>query len=153
MPCAKDGRFQLSQTRFKALKHKSNYLLEILRELLEDPNTLRLKLAREEVALPVLLAHLRPLLVVVHEEPKVLIRNVDIGVPAEPPVLLLRLLSAREPMAVDLVLDLCGRVRHVDARVGVRRAHLRLGALERREELGVDQCGLWVLELRGDVAR
>lgn len=56
-------------------------------------------------------------------------------------------------MLVDLVLDLRGGVAHEDTRVRVRRAHLRLRALERGEELRVEQCGLLVLELRGDVAR
>ena len=56
-------------------------------------------------------------------------------------------------MLVDLILDLRGRVAHVNARVEVRRAHLRLRALQRREELGVQERGLRVLELRGDVAR
>ena len=56
-------------------------------------------------------------------------------------------------MLVDLVLDLRGGIVHVDARVDVGRAHLRLRALERGEELGVDERGLRVLELDGDVAR
>ena len=99
------------------------------------------------------LAHALPLLVVIQEEPEVLIRDVHIRVPTEPPVLLDRLLSAREAVLVDLVLDLRGRVVHVYARVHVRRAHLRLRALERGEELGVQQRGLRVLELHGDVAR
>lgn len=99
------------------------------------------------------LSQLLPLLVVLQEEPEVLVRDVDVRVPAQPSVLLLRLLPAREPVPVDLVLDLVRRVRHVDARVLVRRAHLRLRALQRREELGVDQRRLGVLELHRDVPR
>ena len=63
------------------------------------------------------------------------------------------LLATREAVLVDLVLDLRRRVGHVDARVRVRRAHLRLRALQRREELGVQQCRLRVLQLRRDVSR
>ena len=68
-------------------------------------------------------------------------------------MLLLRLLPTREAMLVDLVLDLVRGVVHVYARVDVRRAHLRLRPLQRGEELGVDERGLGVLELDGDVAR
>ena len=63
------------------------------------------------------------------------------------------LLPAREPVLVDLVLDLVRGIVHEYARVDVRRAHLRLWALQRGEELGVDERGLGVLELDGDVAR
>ena len=55
-------------------------------------------------------------------------------------------------MPVDLVFDLPGCVAHEDARVDVRCAHLRLRALQRGEELGVEERGLGVLELDGDVA-
>ena len=55
-------------------------------------------------------------------------------------------------MTVDLVLDLRGCVAHEDTRVDIRRAHLRLRALKRGEELGVEERGLGVLELDGDVA-
>jgi hypothetical protein len=68
-------------------------------------------------------------------------------------VLLLRLLSAGEAVLVDLVLDLVRRVRHVDRAVRVARAHLRLRALQRGEELGVHERGLRVLELLRDVTR
>ena len=63
------------------------------------------------------------------------------------------LLAARKAVLVDLVLDLVGRVVHVNAGVRVRRAHLRLRALQCGEKFGVQQRGLRVLELHGDVAR
>lgn len=97
--------------------------------------------------------HVRPFLVVIKEESQVLVRNVHIRVSAQLPVQLLSLLAAREPVLVDLVLDLVRRVRHEYTRVRVRRAHLRLRALQRGEELGVDQRRLRVLELRRDVPR
>lgn len=56
-------------------------------------------------------------------------------------------------MPIDLVLDLRGGVAHVDRRVRVARTHLRLRALERGEELRVQQRRLGVLELLRDVAR
>ena len=50
-------------------------------------------------------------------------------------------------MFVDLVFDLIGCICHVDGRVGIRSGHLRLGPLKRREEFGVNERGLGVLEL------
>lgn len=44
-------------------------------------------------------------------------------------MLFLCLLPARESVFVDLVLNLVRRIRHVNARIRVRRAHLRLRAL------------------------
>ena len=55
-------------------------------------------------------------------------------------------------MFIDLILDLIRRIAHEDTRVRVGRAHFRLRALERREELGVDQGRFGVFELDGDVA-
>lgn len=52
-------------------------------------------------------------------------------------MLLLRLSPTRESMLVDLILDLVLRVRHVNARVRIARAHLAKWALKRRDELGV----------------
>ena len=43
----------------------------------------------------------------------------------------------------DLGLDHLGRVRHVDGGRGVGGRHLALGARQRREELRVDQRGLF----------
>jgi hypothetical protein len=56
-------------------------------------------------------------------------------------------------MPVDLVLDLIQSVGHEDARIGVRRAHLRLRALQSREKLGVHESRFRVLELLSDVSR
>lgn len=66
---------------------------------------------------------------------------------------LFRLLPAREPVLVDLILDLVRRVGHVYTRVQVRRAHLGLWALQCGEELGVDEGGFRVFELDGNVSR
>lgn len=55
-------------------------------------------------------------------------------------------------MAIDLILDLRRGIIHVDTRIDVRCAHFRLWALERGEELGVDQRRLRVFELGGDIA-
>ena len=51
----------------------------------------------------------------------------------------LRFLPAAEAMLVYLVFDLVRSVGHEDARIYVRGAHFRLGALKGGEELGVDQ--------------
>ena len=67
-------------------------------------------------------------------------------------MLLLRLLSSREAVFIDLILDLIRRIAHEDTRVRIGRAHFRLWALEGREELGVDQGRFGVFELDGDVA-
>jgi len=55
-------------------------------------------------------------------------------------------------MFVDLVFDLIGLVRHEYAAIGVACAHFGLGTLKSREEFGVDQSWLGVLELWGNVA-
>ena len=55
-------------------------------------------------------------------------------------------------MFVDLVFDLIGLVRHEYATIGVACAHFGLGTLKSREEFGVDQSWLGVLELWGNVA-
>lgn len=96
---------------------------------------------------------MRQLVVVLEEEAQVLIADVDVRIPAQPPVLFLRLAPPAEPVAVDLVLDLVGRVVHVYARVDVGRAHLRLRTLQRGEEFRVQQGRLGVPQLLGDVAR
>ena len=56
-------------------------------------------------------------------------------------------------MPVNLVLDLVGSIRHEDARIDVGRAHFRLRPLKGGEELGMDQSGLGVFELRCYVSR
>lgn len=66
-------------------------------------------------------------------------------------MLLLRLLTATKTMLIDLILDLGRGVGHVYSGVSIARAHLRLRALEGREELGVDEEGFGVLEFGGDV--
>lgn len=55
--------------------------------------------------------------------------------------------------AAHLVLDLLGGVGEVDGRVLAAGAHLGVEALERRDELAVQQSGLGVLETRRDIAR
>ena len=56
-------------------------------------------------------------------------------------------------MLVDLTFDLVRSIRHEDARIRVRSAHFRLGTLERREELGVDQGRFRIFELRSYISR
>jgi len=62
------------------------------------------------------------------------------------------LLPSTERMLPDFIPDLRLRIAHADGRVGVAGRHLRLWALQRREELGVQQRRLGVLEPRGGVA-
>lgn len=59
---------------------------------------------------------------------------------------------ARKGVLVDLVLDVGSRVSHVDGRVRVRGRHLCVRPLEGRDEHSVQERGLLVLELGGDVA-
>jgi hypothetical protein len=99
------------------------------------------------------LPNFRQLVVVLKEEAQVLVADVDVRIPAQPSVLFLRLAPAAESMAVDLILDLIRCVVHVYARVDVRRAHLCLRALQRGEELCVQQARLRVPQLVRDVAR
>lgn len=61
------------------------------------------------------------------------------------------LLSTAEPVLVDFVLDLSGRVGHEDTRVDVRRAHLGLWALQCGEKFGVQECRFGILELLSDI--
>ena len=94
---------------------------------------------------------LRQLLVVLFKERQVLERHVHIRVAAILAMQLLGLAPAREAVLVDLVLDLVGRIRHVDGRVGIRRRHFALGALQGGQELAVEEAWLGVLELLGNV--
>lgn len=61
------------------------------------------------------LPNLGILLVVIKEKAQILITDVDVRIPAKPPVLFLRLTAPAEPMTVDLILDLIRRVVHVYA--------------------------------------
>lgn len=54
-------------------------------------------------------------------------------------------------MLIDLILDLVCRIGHVDRRVGITGAHLRLRALQGGEELRVNEQRLGVLELGGNI--
>jgi hypothetical protein len=96
---------------------------------------------------------LRQLFVILNKEAQVLIANINVRVTAEQPVLFLRLPTPAEPMAVDLIFDLIGRVAHVYARVDVRGAHLCLGALKSGEELRVQLRRLGVPQFLRNVAR
>lgn len=99
------------------------------------------------------LAQRLQLVVVVQKETQILVRNVHIRITPILSMLLLRLPPAREPMSIDLVLDLVRGITHKDTRVGIRGAHLRLWSLESGEESRVDQCGFGVFEFLGDVSR
>lgn len=68
-------------------------------------------------------------------------------------MLLRRHLASTERVLVDLVLDLRRRVRHEDARRILARRHLALRAEERRDELGVNERRLFVLEASRHFAR
>lgn len=106
------------------------------------------ELAREQFARPVISCNLRQLIIVFEEESKVLERHIHVGVATLLAVLLNRRLSAREGVLVDLVFDLLGRVGHKDTRRIDRGRHLALSAEQRRDELGVNQSWLFVLESR-----
>mmetsp|Transcript_68938 Transcript_68938/g.166683 ORF Transcript_68938/g.166683 Transcript_68938/m.166683 type:complete len:219 (-) Transcript_68938:313-969(-) len=67
-------------------------------------------------------------------------------------MLLHRLAPTREGVLVDLVLDLLRRIRAEDGRGLIGGAHLRVGTLQRGEELGVDQRGLAEAEARRHVS-
>lgn len=67
-------------------------------------------------------------------------------------MLFLSLLPSRETMRVNLLLDLIGFVRHEDTSVSVTGTHFGLGTLQRREEFRVNQGGLRVFELLGDIS-
>jgi hypothetical protein len=67
-------------------------------------------------------------------------------------VILLRGAAAGEGVRADLFVDLLRVVRHEHGRVLVGRRHLGVGALERREELGVEEARFLVPELVGGIA-
>lgn len=151
--------------------------LEGLNELLELVDRHLFQLAREQLAGSVVLSSARDAVSVFHstalgkqyeltdsgklveelvvflEKGEVLVRDVNVRVAAEPALLLGRFLTAAERVRVDLLLDLGGRVGHVDARVLVRGGHLGLGAGERGNEGRVDERRLAVLEPLRDLAR
>jgi len=128
-------------------------LLERFDKPLQSFDTLCLQLTCEQPASSVLFCQPRIFFVVIVEEPKILIRDIHIGIPAQPPMFLLSLLAPAEPMSVNLVLDLTRSIGHVDRAVRVRGAHLGPRALQRREELGVQERRFGVSEFSGDVAR
>ena len=99
------------------------------------------------------LPNLGILLVVIKEEAQILVTDIDVRIPAKPPVLFLRLTAPTEPMAVDLIFDLIRRIVHVYARVDVGRAHLCLRTLQSGEEFRVQKRRLRVPQLVSDVAR
>src|SRR6202050_3384370 len=84
------------------------------------------------------LAHPLQLLVILQKESQILITNINFRIHTILPMFLLRLLPAREPMLIHLILDLRSSIAHVNTRVHVRGAHLRLWALEGWEEFGVE---------------
>lgn len=145
-------------------------LLEVLHKLLEEVDTFLLQLSSEQGAGTILLhckAHLTPeaydqigtylrqpgpFLVVLEKESKILVRNIHIGVTTQASVFFFCFLPARETVFVDFVLDLIRGIGHEDARVDIRCAHLGLGPLEGREELGMNQRRLRVLQFHGNVS-
>ena len=95
----------------------------------------------------------RQLLIIVQHERQILITDIHIWVTAQPPVFLLCLPSAAEPMLVDLIFNLVRSIRHEDARIRIRSAHFCLGTLQRRKEFGVNQSRFGIFELRSYVSR
>jgi hypothetical protein len=93
------------------------------------------------------------LVIILKEEAQVLVADVNVCIPAKLSVLFLRLMTAAEPMVVDLILNLIRGIAHVYARVDVRRAHLCMRTLQHGEELGVQQGRLRVSQLVRDVTR
>lgn len=92
------------------------------------------------------------LFVVLHEVLEVVVGHVDIGVSTQPAMLFHSLATSAEGIAVDLVLNLIGCVGEQDRALDHRGGHLALGSLQRREEFGVHQSRLGVLELLRHVA-
>jgi hypothetical protein len=92
-------------------------------------------------------------LVVLFVEGQVLECYIDVWVSTVLAMEFLGVTTTREPMSVDLVLDLVGGVRHVDGRVRVRGGHLGLCTLKRWQELAVQEAGFRVFELVGNVSR
>lgn len=86
------------------LRNGGAALLVGLDELLELADTLLLQLTGEQSAGDIILANLLELVVVVGEEAQVLEGNVDVGVTAQPALLLHCLLAAGEAEFVDLLL-------------------------------------------------
>jgi hypothetical protein len=98
------------------------------------------------------LADLCELLIILEEEAQVLICNIDLRISSQPPMLFFRLLTTRESMLIDLILQLIRSIRHEDTRVDITGAHLGLRPLESREEFGMDERGLGILEFLSNVA-
>lgn len=84
--------------------------------------------------------------IVIQEERKVLVTDINIRVSSFLPVLFDRSLSSAKRVLVDLVLDHLLRVGHVDRTLLCRCTHLRLSSEQRGNEFGVDQRWLLVLE-------
>ena len=91
------------------------------------------------------------LLVVLQKEGQILEADVNVRITPKLPMFFFRLPTPGEPMSINLVLDLSRRIRHEDARIGIRRAHLRLWPLERGEEFRMQKSRLGVLELLCDI--
>jgi hypothetical protein len=92
------------------------------------------------------------LIIIVQEERQVLVTNIHLRISSKLPMFLQRLPSPGEPMLIDLILDLRWRVRHIDTRIRIRCAHLRLWTLKSGEELGVYEGWFGVSEFLRDVA-
>jgi hypothetical protein len=89
--------------------HFRPIFLEVLYESLQQSNTLGFQLAREQRARPIVL---RKLLIILKEEPQILIGDIDLSIASFSSMLLFCLLTTTEPMFVDFVLELIRCVRH-----------------------------------------
>ena len=144
------------------LRQRIAPLLELGNQFLHLADEDLLHFAGQHATRRVILADARQLRIVVQEVLQILIRHVLRQICAELPLLLDRLAAAAHRVAIDLlvslrqsylVLDHVRRVGHVDARVGVRRAHLRVQPHQRGDELAVHQRRLELAQPRRHVAR
>lgn len=90
------------------------------------------------------LGQLLHLLIVILKETQVLIRHIHSNITPKSLVFLLRSSPSRERMGSNLFMNLFRFIRHEDGRILVGSRHLRVGALERREELRVEEAGFLI---------
>lgn len=123
----------------------SNKRLQLLDQNLLD-------LASQHLSRPVLLANLRQFLIILHEELKIVVRNIDLQISTVLLLLLLGGLPTTIGIFGDLLLDLLGSVSHEDTGSWIRTRHLRMEALKGREELSIHTSRFWSLDLSADIS-
>ncbi|GIX61888.1 nuclear movement family protein [Babesia caballi] len=138
-----------------ALRTGVGTYLVVVHDAADDLDERVLDGGRHDLAGPVLGRDVVELLVVVEEEPQVVVGHVDVEVGAEPAVLLGPYVEVRptaEGVLVDLAPDHGRRVSDVDGGPLHAGAHFARHAEQRGDELGVDGDGLEVPEPRREVA-